>query len=64
MAREADCKIVVNTDAHHNIEMENMRYGIRQLRRAWLNKKDVLNTLPAKGFLPTYDQRTDCLEPI
>jgi DNA polymerase (family 10) len=44
--------------------MENMRYGIRQLRRAWLNKKDVLNTLPAKGFLPTYDQRTDCLEPI
>jgi DNA polymerase (family 10) len=34
MAREAGCKIVVNTDVHHNIEMENMRYGIRQLRRA------------------------------
>jgi DNA polymerase (family 10) len=28
-----------------------MRYGIRQLRRAWLRKDDVLNTLPPKEFL-------------
>src|SRR5271170_3203844 len=51
MAKEAGCKIVINTDAHHTTEMENMKYGIRQLRRAWLTKTDVVNTLPAKEFL-------------
>ena len=51
MAKEAGCKIVVNTDAHHTSEFDNMRYGMRQLRRAWLTNEDVLNTLSAKGFL-------------
>jgi DNA polymerase (family X) len=51
MAKEAGCKIVINTDAHHTSEMENMKYGIRQLRRAWLTKEDMLNTLRAKDFL-------------
>ncbi len=51
MAKEAGCKIVVNTDSHHTSEMDNMRYGIRQLRRAWLAKEDVLNILTAKEFL-------------
>jgi DNA polymerase (family X) len=54
MAKEAGCKIVINTDAHHTTEMENMKYGIRQLRRAWLTKEDVLNTLPAKEFLAKF----------
>ncbi len=51
MAKEAGCKIVINTDAHHTTEMENMKYGVRQLRRAWLTKEDVLNTLSTKQFL-------------
>jgi DNA polymerase (family 10) len=51
MAKEAGCKIVINTDAHHTSEMENMKYGIRQLRRAWLTKEDVLNTQPPIGIL-------------
>ena len=51
MAKEAGCKIVINTDAHHTTEMENMKYGVRQLRRAWLTKQDILNTLRAKEFL-------------
>ena len=53
MAKEAGCKIVVNTDAHHTTEMDNMKYGIRQLRRAWLTKEDVLNMLPVEEFLTT-----------
>ncbi len=57
MAKEAGCKIVINTDAHHTTEMENLKYGLRQLRRAWLTKEDVLNTLPAKEFLTTLRQR-------
>ena len=50
MARQHGVKIVVNTDAHHTSHLEKMKYGILQLRRAWLTKKDVLNTLPAAAF--------------
>jgi DNA polymerase (family 10) len=57
MAKEAGCKIVINTDAHHTTEMENMKYGIRQLRRAWLTKQGILNTLPSKEFLTTLRPR-------
>ncbi|MGC2162660.1 MAG: DNA polymerase/3'-5' exonuclease PolX [Silvibacterium sp.] len=51
LAKELGCKISVNTDSHHTTHMEKMRYGIRQLRRAWLSKGDVLNTLGAQQFL-------------
>ena len=51
LARELGCKIVVNTDAHHTSHLEKMRYGIRQLRRAWLRAEDVLNTGSAEDLL-------------
>jgi DNA polymerase (family 10) len=51
MAKENGCRIVINTDAHHVSSLEKMRYGIRQLRRAWLTPADVLNTRGAKDFL-------------
>jgi DNA polymerase (family X) len=51
MAKENGCRVVVNTDAHHVAALEKMRYGIRQLRRAWLTPDDVLNTRSAKDFL-------------
>lgn len=50
-AKELGCAIVINTDSHHTTHMEKMRYGIRQLRRAWFSKQDVLNTQPAGDFL-------------
>jgi DNA polymerase (family 10) len=51
LAKELGCKIAINTDSHHTTHMDKMRYGIRQLRRAWLTKHDVLNTLSARDFL-------------
>ena len=51
LAKELGCRLVVNTDAHHITSFEKMRYGIRQLRRAWLTRKDVLNTRSAAEFL-------------
>jgi DNA polymerase (family 10) len=51
LARELGCKIVINTDAHDTRHLGKMKYGIRQLRRAWLTKDDVLNTLEADAFL-------------
>lgn len=57
-ARELGCKIVVNTDAHHTSHFEKMRYGIRQLRRAWLRVEDVLNTESADDLLRKLRPRT------
>jgi DNA polymerase (family 10) len=50
-AKELGCKIVVNTDAHSTEELDLMRFGITQLRRAWLAASDVLNTLPTAEAL-------------
>jgi len=43
-AREAGVKIAISTDAHSVHELENMRFGIGQARRGWLEPADVLNT--------------------
>jgi DNA polymerase (family X) len=51
LAKECGCKIVINTDAHVTRVVGEWRYGIRQLRRAWLTAGDVLNTLPPAEFL-------------
>jgi DNA polymerase (family 10) len=51
LAKELGCRIAINTDAHHTSHLAKMRYGIEQLRRAWLRREDVLNTLGAGEFL-------------
>jgi len=52
IAKQYGCKIVVDTDAHSTDELDQMRYGITQLRRAWLTPADVLNSEPsAEAFL-------------
>jgi DNA polymerase (family 10) len=52
IAKQYGCKIVVDTDAHATEELDQMRYGITQLRRAWLTPADILNTQPtAEAFL-------------
>jgi DNA polymerase (family 10) len=50
-AKELGCKIVVDTDAHSTEELDQMRFGITQLRRAWLTAADVLNTAPTAEAL-------------
>lgn len=49
-AKSKGVKFVVNTDAHHTAHLEKIRFGVLQLRRAWLTKNDVLNTLPPAEF--------------
>ncbi len=51
LAKELGCRIVINTDAHATEELDQMQYGITQLRRAWLTAADVLNTLPFESFI-------------
>jgi DNA polymerase (family X) len=57
LAKEMGCKIVINTDAHDTRHVADMKYGIRQLRRAWLGAEDVLNTLAPDQFLAALRQR-------
>src|SRR5271163_1193605 len=51
IAKQYGCKIVVDTDAHSTEELDQMRYGITQLRRAWLTPPDVVNTEPTAEAL-------------
>ncbi|KPJ94119.1 MAG: hypothetical protein AMS18_04375 [Gemmatimonas sp. SG8_17] len=45
-AHELGCDIVISTDAHRTADLDLIRYGVEQARRAWLQPADVLNTLP------------------
>jgi len=42
-AKEAGVKIVINTDAHSQPELDNMHLGLSVARRAWLTKDDLVN---------------------
>jgi DNA polymerase (family 10) len=57
LAKELGCKIVINSDSHDARNLGKMDYGIRQLRRAWLEPGDVLNCLGARDFLAALRSR-------
>ncbi len=46
MAKDEGVLVSVNSDAHSVHDFENLRYGIGQARRGWLEKKDALNARP------------------
>ncbi len=48
MAKAEGVLISVNSDAHSTLKFDNLRFGIGQARRGWLEKRDVLNTRPLK----------------
>jgi DNA polymerase (family 10) len=45
-AKEIGVLVSINTDAHSVDDYANMRFGIGQGRRGWLQRSDVLNTRP------------------
>ncbi len=51
MAKDRGVKIVISTDSHSTTNLDFMRYGVQMARRGWLEKKDVLNALPAEQLL-------------
>ena len=50
IAKSKGVKFVVATDAHHPKHLAHMPYGIAMARRGWLERSDVLNTLPFDQF--------------
>lgn len=51
MCKERGVKVVISTDSHTAGNLSFIRYGVVMARRGWLEKKDVINTLPTKEFL-------------
>lgn len=50
-ARKRGVPIVISTDAHRPDELDLMRYGVEQARRAWITAGDVLNAQPLENLL-------------
>ncbi|MEE9234174.1 MAG: DNA polymerase/3'-5' exonuclease PolX [Candidatus Acidoferrales bacterium] len=50
-AKERGVKAVISTDAHSTVHLSFIQYGVKTARRGWLEKDDVLNTLPCDRLL-------------
>jgi DNA polymerase (family X) len=51
MCKDRAVKVVISTDAHSPGGLAAIRYGVTMARRGWLEKADVMNTLPFEKFL-------------
>ena len=51
MCKERSVKVVISTDSHNTMHLPYIRYGVTMARRGWLEKANVLNTLPVDQFL-------------
>jgi DNA polymerase (family 10) len=57
MARDEGVLVAVSSDAHSVMDFNNLRFGVGQARRGWLEKGHVLNTRPLRELRPLL-QRT------
>jgi DNA polymerase (family X) len=51
MCKERGVKVVISTDSHNTLHLPFIRYGVTMARRGWLEKSNVINTLPVAQFL-------------
>src|SRR6266852_4419244 len=51
MCKERGVKVVISTDAHNTLHLPFIHYGVTMARRGWLEKANVINTLPVDKFL-------------
>ncbi len=56
-ARELGVPVVISTDAHSPRGLADMRFGVDQARRGWLEVDDVLNTKSLDDFLAWLNRR-------
>ncbi|HEY3334180.1 MAG TPA: DNA polymerase/3'-5' exonuclease PolX [Candidatus Limnocylindrales bacterium] len=50
-AHESGCVLSIDSDAHRTEELGYVRWGVDQARRAWVEPRHVLNTLPLDELL-------------
>jgi len=56
-AKDMGVKMSINTDAHDPTMLSNMKYGVNVARRAWLEKKDLLNAMSLQELMNTLKSR-------
>jgi DNA polymerase (family X) len=57
LAHDRGVKLIVDSDAHSPAGLGVLRWGAVTARRAWLEPKDVLNTLPIEAFRASLRRR-------
>ena len=50
-AKEAGCKVAVNTDAHRISDLDSLELGTGIARKGWLTPDDVINTMTVDELL-------------
>ena len=63
MCKERGVKVVISTDSHNTLHLPFIRYGVATARRGWLEKKDVINTLPVEEFLAALRPKPGAAKP-
>jgi DNA polymerase (family 10) len=63
MAKQRGVKIVISTDSHTTGNLKYMKYGVTTARRGWIEKKDVINTLPLDEFLASLRPKPGAAKP-
>jgi len=58
-ARDLGVMISIGSDAHSTSGLRNVESGVGIARKGWLTAADVLNTLPAEGFLARVRKRRE-----
>jgi len=51
LAKKRGVKMSISTDAHSIGELHNLKYGVNQARRGWLEAGDVINTMGVDELL-------------
>ncbi len=57
LAKEKGIRFAINPDAHHVDGLADTRYGVGIARKGWLEKGDVLNTLPLSKLMPFLEKK-------
>jgi DNA polymerase (family X) len=58
-AKDKGVKCVINCDAHRNEHAAYLRLGAGVARKGWLEKNDVMNTLPLKQLMAELKQKRE-----
>jgi DNA polymerase (family 10) len=53
LALRRGVKLVVSCDAHKVADLSNLAFAVATARRGWARRGDILNALPADGFVAT-----------
>jgi DNA polymerase (family X) len=51
-SKDAEVLVSIDSDAHSIHDFNNLRFGVDQARRGWLEKADILNSRPLCRLRP------------